>query len=241
VFYVADPDGNTRQRVEISGFRPRDLEDLARGGCDAGSCLYFADIGDNARRRDSVQIALIAESEIFPGEVPGLRVITASYPDGPHDAEAIAIHPSGDLWLATKSQLGRPATAAIFRLTAAQLTADEVQTFEHVGDIALASLGSGGSLRRMATSMDIAPDGDRFALLTYDLAIEFAIDLGTASPNFEELSENQTYRSKALAPLIQAESIVYAEDGRSLIYTTESIRGSASPLVHQVCRQSEDI
>jgi hypothetical protein len=140
VLFIANPDGSIIRRVQITGFNPRDLEDLALGPCAAGTCLYFADIGDNARRRTTVQIALVPEDEAFADTVPVLRTVVARYPDGPHDAEAIAIHPdSGDLWLATKSPLGTNEPVHIYRLTAAQLTGSGEQTFAQSGDIPVGS------------------------------------------------------------------------------------------------------
>ena len=95
---------------------------------------------------------------------------------------------------------------------------------------------AGNGLPNLATAMDISPDGERLALLTYSTAIELLFDVETALPILERLVEAETWQAIPTATLIQAESIAYGADGRSLTYTTESIRGSAAPLVRNVCQ-----
>lgn len=236
-FLVTDVQGGATQSVRIAGFTPQDIEDTALGPCGSSTCLYIADIGDNAVRRESVQIALIKEARTFGAEATPEKIITARYPDGPHDSEALAVHPSGDLFLATKSKVGQQQTPSqLFRLSAAQLAAGGEQTFEQVGTIPVAALSEpfGDSPRRVVTAMDIAPDGRRFVLLTYDVAIEFAVDLKKGLP--DAWAEGKAHHAFAIATLLQAEAIAYDRDGLSLIYSTESIRGSAAPLMKQICQ-----
>lgn len=233
-FFVTDATGAALQAVRVAGFTPLDLEDLAYGRCGDSSCLYLADTGDNAVRRAQVQIAVVREMERYPDEVTPLRVITARYPDGPQDVEAVALHPAGDLLVATKRRVGIGGTAQLFRLRAAQLEADGEQVFEALGAIPLPSLTHiGQALRRVVTAMDISPEGDRIMLLTYDVAIEVAFAPGVTLP--QEWTEGVTHQSIAIAPLIQAEAIAYEGDGRSILYSTESVRGSAAPLMRQSC------
>jgi hypothetical protein len=233
-FHATDLQGGALQTVGVTGFAPLDIEDLGLGPCGSSTCLYLADIGDNAVRRQSVQIAVIKEAGEFTAEVAPERVITARYPDGPHDAEAIAIHPAGDLLLATKVRSGQDGPALLFRLTAAQLAKGGEQTFTALGAIPVSTLTElGASRSRVVTAMDISPDGRRFVLLTYSMAIEFAVDLMRSLP--DTWVEGKTHRSLPIAALVQAEAIAYERDGRAILYSTESVRGSAAPLMHQSC------
>jgi hypothetical protein len=173
----------------------------------------------------------------YGATVDAARVVVARYPDGPHDAEAIAVDAGGDLWLVTKSPFGQPEPAQVFRLTAAALAADGVQTFEARGEIPIAALsGDRMTTRRVVTAMDIAPARHLFVLLTYDTAIEFGFDPGQGLPEPAAWQEGKTHRFVPITPLVQAEAIGYTDAGRSLIYTTESIRGSSAPLIRQSCR-----
>jgi hypothetical protein len=236
-FHITDVQGNALQTVRLTGFVSQDIEDIGLGACGSNTCLYIADIGDNAVRRESVQIAIVREARTFGAEANPQKVITARYPDGPHDAEAIAIHPSGDLFLATKVRIGQQAAPAqLFRLTAAQLAAGGEQNFEAVGTIPIAALTEslGQSPRRIVTSMDFAQDGRRLLLLTYDAAIEIALGEKPTLPS--DWTQGKTHLAFAIAALLQSEAIAYDRDGISIVYSTESIRGTAAPLMKQICQ-----
>lgn len=234
IFDVMLPDGTGGRRVRITGFRPLDLEDIALGPCGAESCVFLGDIGDNATRRETVQIALVAEREDYPADIAPLRIVRARYPDGPRDAEAMAVDGNGDLWIVTKSPFRQTAPAEIYRLGAAALAADGVQTLEPLGKIPTTDLGRGAGSRRIATGMDIAPDGRRFVIMTYDVAIEFAFAPGASVP--AAWREGENFRTITLAPLIQTESVAYAANGRAIVYTTESVQGTPAPIFRQTCR-----
>lgn len=237
LFHVTDMQGGATQSVKIAGFTPLDIEDIALGPCGSSTCMVIADIGDNAVRRETVQIALIKEARTYAAEATPDRIITARYPDGPHDAEALAVHPSGDLFVATKAGIGKQQNPSLlFRLRAAQIAAGGEQAFELVGQIPVIKLSEqlGDNPRRIVTAMDISPDGKRFVLLTYDAAIEFAVDLKNGLP--AEWVEGKTHHAFAIASLIQAEAIAYDRDGLSLLYSTESVRGSTAPLMKQICQ-----
>jgi hypothetical protein len=234
IFDVMHLDGTAGKRVRVTGFRPLDLEDIALGPCGNGQCVFLGDIGDNATRRDTVQIAIIAQRDDYPAEVAPLRIVRARYPDGPLDAEAMAVDANGDLWIVTKTAFRQAAPARVFRLSASALVADAVQTLEFRGEIPTTDLGAGASSRRVATGMDIAPDGRRFVLMTYDVAIELAFAPGDPLP--AEWIERKHFRTIALAPLIQTESIAYADGGRAIVYTTESVQGTPAPIFSQACR-----
>jgi hypothetical protein len=236
-FHMTDLQGGARQPVQVSGFMPQDMEDLALAPCGRNTCLYLADIGDNAAQRQSVQIALVREAASFGATVAAEKVITARYPDAAHDAEAIAVHPStGDLLLVTKVKFSQAAPAQLFRLSAAQMAAGGDQMLELVGMIPVAAMsaGLGESPRRVVTGMAFAPDGRRLALLTYDAVVEMAVPGNAVLP--EMWVDGSTHRAFAIAPLLQAEAIAYDGDGRSLIYSTESVRGTAAPLMKQTCQ-----
>lgn len=239
-FVVTDARGGGARKITVEGFAPADVEDLAVGPCAKRSCLFLADVGDNAMRRQSVRIAIIEEQERYGDKVKPQAVVTARYPDGPRNAEAIAMHPGGDLFVVTKngSGLGRSGPAAVYRLTAAQLTAGGEQVFEARGEIPVPDMaGNGLTPRRVVTAMDISPDGRRTMLLTYDFMVELAVDLARPLPAPDAWEQGRTYRATQLATLLQAESIAYDRDGRSVLYTTESIRGSAAPLVRHACAE----
>lgn len=232
--YVTDAAGGDARRIVIAGLDPRDAEDMSAGPCGAETCLFLGDIGDNATRRRSVRIAVIPEpNDEIPGRLTPLKIIEATYPDGAHNAEAMAVHPNGDLFVLAKTR--NPRGPGLYRLTAAQIAAGGEQSFEFVTRIAAGLLPeSRGDQTHEATAMDIAPDGARFMVLTYLGAVEFAADLsGPIDP--ETWREGEDWRRIRTALLPQSEAIAYAPDGRSILYTTESVRRFGAPLMRQTC------
>jgi len=74
-FYFTDMTGGPTARVAVSGMVPRDVEDVALGACPgaAQTCLWLGDIGDNARKRDTVTFVALTERADYPAEVAPLR------------------------------------------------------------------------------------------------------------------------------------------------------------------------
>lgn len=239
-FLVTGRDGGNPRRIGIEGFDAVDVEDLSVGPCGRQTCLIIADVGDNGARRSSVQIALIEERREFPASVKPRSIVTARFPDGPHNSEAVAVHPSGDLYLVTKagSGIGRSGPAKVYRLAAAQLAAGGVQMFELRGEIPVPELiGRGIAARQVVTAMDIAPDGGRMLLLTYDFLLELDYDPAHPLPSAAAWREGSTHRVASIATLIQAEAIAYDQDGRSVLYSSESVLGSTAPVMRQRCEE----
>jgi hypothetical protein len=100
--------GAGRGEYVAAGVTAVDWEDMARGPCadPSKSCLYFADIGDNAKARNDLAIVRVEEPATLAAgtvDVP-VEVLSIAYPDGPHDAEALLVDPvSGDLTIVTKA------------------------------------------------------------------------------------------------------------------------------------------
>ncbi|WP_107076278.1 hypothetical protein [Micromonospora sp. MH33] len=81
--------------------RPRDTEDLAMG---VDGTIWAADIGDNNRSRQAIAVWTLA-----PGaDRPVLHRMT--YPDGPHDAEALLLTGDGRPLIVTNRAATPPST-----------------------------------------------------------------------------------------------------------------------------------
>lgn len=114
VYAVSPRTGETVGELTYSSEEVTDVEALAPGA----AALWVGDIGDNGRRRLFV--------EVFRVEVPGDVGAGASaprdaftapfrlaYPDGPHDAETLLVHPrTGRLYVVTKGLFGGTVYAA---------------------------------------------------------------------------------------------------------------------------------
>jgi hypothetical protein len=230
-FYTTDMSGGKMKPVRIAGFDSSrsDFEDASVGACFSGkSCFFIADIGDNRKKRDFVDIIVIEELEHYNHPVAPLRVVRLVYPDHAHNAEGLAIHPNGDIYIFTKEEnvdSTEAFPAKLFRVTKDKWeNAGEAEIMpDYLGQLDVPKLnGSDSALGSVITSFDIAPDGKRFLILTYENAYEFDIDLSKSGLKPSAgLVAGKDYRVIQLTPLPQQESISYVDGGRGFIYDTE--------------------
>ena len=97
-FFAVDRQGRTVATYSLRGADAVDWEDMARDG----DRLYLADIGDNARSRDHVDVY---ETAVPDGSGPTTLPATRHrlrYPDGAHDAEALLVR-DGRIFVVVKS------------------------------------------------------------------------------------------------------------------------------------------
>lgn len=76
---------------------PFDVEDLARS---ADGTLWLADVGDNEQRRSTVAVIALPPAR-------AARLYRLSYPDDPHDSEALLLDADGSPVIVTKVLSGR--------------------------------------------------------------------------------------------------------------------------------------
>ncbi|MFC3505262.1 hypothetical protein ACFOOK_30470 [Micromonospora krabiensis] len=186
--------------------RPRDTEDLA---VTADGTVWVADVGDNDRSRTTVAVW-----KLPPGAArPVLHRLT--YPDGPHDAEALLVTGDGRPVVVTKF------SGALYAPTTAPRPGATVP-LARVGQVRLPATTTSnpfGILGRGAiTGAATAPDGSRVVLRTYADAFEFDV---TGGDVIAALTTG-TPRTTALPDEPQGESITYDRDGRSLLTVSET-------------------
>ena len=112
VLFAVDAMGHARGRVRVPS-RTRDWEDLSAGPCppadgaqgESGDCLYIADIGDNDAARRNVQVLRVPEPDLDTARTARPDVFTLTYPDGPHNAEALFVV-EGTFFIVTKDRRG---------------------------------------------------------------------------------------------------------------------------------------
>jgi hypothetical protein len=214
----------------VTGAEAWDWEDMAAGpGPRPGEpYLYLGDIGDNLDQRTEIIVYRIPEPAVAAG---GAAVATRAapaasapaealklrFPDGPHNAEALAVHPTtGDLYVISKDAQA----ARVYKAAAPLEASSKATTMTQVGTI---RLGSGTRGLEQVTGADISPDGRRAALSTYAQGYELEAPAGGP---FDDIW-SQPPAPVALGLRLQGESIAYRLDGKALLTTSEI---SPSPL-----------
>ena len=216
-FYAVDRSGATVGTYTVDGARADDWEDMARGLTAAGEpALFFADIGDNFRRRPAVAVYEVREP-VARGEVtvPVAARHELRYDDGSHDAETLLVDPATRaLLVVTKDQEG---VSGVYRAAPGE------GTLHRVAEIRFDRLvRRAGAYAKAATSGDVAPDGRVVVVRTPFEAFEWDVGSSGLVTAF-----NGTPRRMALPAVTQGEAVAYTRDGRSLLTTSE---GTGAPV-----------
>lgn len=169
--YAVDFSGHIRATLVLVGATNTDWEDLALMPCAAGECFYIADTGDNTLSRRDYGIYVIAEPLLDAYddgaqiESTDWREFPIRYEDGPHNVEALAVHPNGTFYLFTK-EVTKTVVFSASRL-------DTLGTVFHaIGELATGAYVDGfpdEAQPSLVTAADIHRNGDRLLLRTYGL------------------------------------------------------------------------
>jgi hypothetical protein len=223
--YAFDRAGGKRGTWHVAGAKAFDWEDIAAGpGNQPGRAyLYVGDIGDNDKDRDGIVVYRVAEpavteaeadtNRLEPAETEAAEAIHLRYPDGAHDAESLAVHPTtGDLYVITKTK-GASAAAAVYKL-AAPFSLTGVNTL-----VKVSAIRTPGLLPGMITGADISPDGRKIVLCDYFNAYELSLP-EAAGGKFDDIWK-QPVAIVRLGQRPQGEAICYRLDGRAILATSE--------------------
>ena len=227
--YSFDSSGNSLGIFNVNGAQNRDWEDIAIGlGPQSGRpYLYIGDIGDNDSVRQELVIYRLPEPALTaatrkltkksPGTTEPAEAIRLRYPDGPHDAEALLVHPvTGHIYIVIKLVISDPSVYE----AAPPFTPGKTVTMTRIGTVHVPSLFGG-----VITGGSVSPDGRRVALCDYFQGYELV--LPSSSNDFNDIWK-QKMTGFDLGKRKQGESITYRLDGDALLATSE---GKQSPLI----------
>jgi hypothetical protein len=190
--FALDTSGTLAGQVRLAGAAVEDWEAVAVAPCAGGSCIYVGDIGDNNAARKDITIYRLPEPASASATARA-ETFKATYPDGPHDAEALLAMPDGRLYIVTKGSGG---PIAIYRFPS-ELQSGAVMKLERVGkpkDTAKA-----GARDEWITDASASRDGARIVLRTHHALYLYSaaqllagnwqeeqrIDIGRAEPQGE--------------------------------------------------------
>jgi len=227
VIYGIEPNGVRRGDLRLAGIRNVDWEDIASFELDGKAWILVADTGDNRGVRHDCALYVVAEpdpAQLVPFEelsVPVAWKIPVSYPDGPHDCEAVTVDAkAGLVYLISK----RTHPPVLYTLPLRPVAGTSVATpIAPLRDFpkptpmqTLLPLPS-GKYRDEPTGMDFAPDGSAAVVVTYGDVCLFPRNPG------ETWAAALTRKPQLLPPhgLTQAEAVAFAQDSRTIYVTSE--------------------
>jgi hypothetical protein len=228
--YALGPDGRLAATFDVPGAEAIDWEDADLGRCpdDGGRwCLFLADTGDNARRREVLTVYVVPEPDPTDssGRTEPARALRYTYGDAFHDSEALAVGPAGDLVVVTK---GRTPDIRLFHLgpdaVRAALDAGEVVRLTSARVLPIVP---DWDLGRVVTGAAFAPDGSVLAVRTYSEVYFFAWPLDDGALEADSFC--------FLGELDEIGEAVALEGGDSLLVTSESLAGRPGVLTRLRC------
>ena len=223
-----DGRGRALGRVKIDDAKLSDWEDVASFTLDGQPYLLVADIGDNDADRKDVRLYVVEEPEPDDKEVDVAWEFDFTYPDRPHDAEAVAVDVENERVLVlTKRQI----PAMLYELPL-RPDNDKRQVAMPLGAPVLPQprrqdVEFAPKTRNywwQPTAMDLSDDGRAAVILTYRGVFYYPRRPG----------ENwiDALRRKPLALSMgdygEAESVAFNADGSAIIITLE---GRGAPVV----------
>jgi len=225
VLHALGTDGSERGSVRLENAVNVDWEGLASFAAGDKSWMLIADIGDNTSTRDHVSLYVVEEPALpFGGPIPA-RKITFAYPEGPRDAEAVAVDVERQQVLVL-SKRTIPAELYAVPLHAME---GEMTMAVRLGEVASIPQPTREDLDRallhqdwhwQPTGMDISADGMSLVILTYRAIYLFRRESGQSW-----IAALQSMPvSRTLGDIREAESVSFDNSGLAVFVTVEQRR-----------------
>lgn len=205
--FAFDKRGQTIATIDLQGVTAIDCEDMAISKAGGRSKLYLGDIGDNSQRRSNILVYRFDEPTTLARELHAKpEILEFEYPDGPHNAESLLVHPTtGAITIVAKTDKG---PSGIYTTgpnpPPGKIKLTRVGQIEISFPIKEAKLITGGSW---------SSDGKYVALRTYVTAYEYPA------------KSDKWWTAKAKTIPVpfqkQGESIAYLRDGSKVLTSSE--------------------
>lgn len=165
VLYAVDRTGAPRGAVRVTGVANRDWEELASFEHAGTPYLLVGEVGDNKAVHPGVSLVVVEEPRLDAAEVAPAWTVSFTWPDGPRDAEALAVE--GDSVLIISKRTRPP------ELFTVPLRPDGPVVAQRLGPVAglpASEEQREHQARAWPTAMDLLPGGRGLVLLTYTSA-----------------------------------------------------------------------
>jgi hypothetical protein len=232
ILHATGPGGEFVGQLRIDEVDNRDWEDLAAMTLSGTPYLIVADVGDNDADHPTSLLYVIEEAPIELEDDRKIRepadwVVEFRYPDGPRDAEGIAVDATEGLaYILSKRDLPpRIYSVPITGKTDSPVTASFVGSLTSLPDPSRNEIDIAGITKDwfwQPTAMDFSRDRRYAVVLTYAAIYLFQRRDGQTwldAMNAEPLG-------LSIERIRDAEAIAFSADGKALYLTVEQKRGA---------------
>ena len=172
--YALGLDGTLLGEIPLAGVRNRDWEDIATADCAQGSCIYLADVGDNAEVREEIVLYRVPDPAVYDGTPLNAEAFPMVLPDGPRDMEAVFVLPGEEVFFVSK---GRSDPVTLYRYPP-PLRPDRTVELVAVQTFSDARL----PIPKQVTGADASWDGKLVAIRSYEALSLFRVENGQLDP-----------------------------------------------------------
>jgi hypothetical protein len=231
-FFALTEQAHVNAEFHLSGATATDWEDISVGPCPTGSCVYIGDTGDNKVDRTQYVIHRVAEPATLPTDGSVVTITSYEsfpfvYPDGPHNAETLLVHPlTGQVFIVVK-ETGIFATVYEMPLP--------LQPGQQV-TLSLFSALMVSPIEGVVTDGAFHPCGDRLLIRTTATTGLFEMTRAPGGSLASLFMATPVRVPVAIEP--QGEAVTYALDGRSYFTASETVSGLPVPSLSQVTCQA---
>lgn len=224
-------DGSDGGEVPVPDAKAVDWEDIAAFRWKGQPALLVGDIGDNKARRKKITLYAVRDPGAQGRVAALLWQLDVRYPDGPRDAEGLAVDPlSGDILILAKRmrppELYRVAMPSRAPAPGTVITAERLGPVLHLPAPTAADLADDpqyGFLRDWPTALDISPDGLSAVVTTYKDAYRYRREAGEPW----DMAFARKPQTITLPQWKQTEAGGFSDDGLSFCAGSEQRAGFA--------------
>jgi hypothetical protein len=223
---LIDGRGRVLREFLVSGTENVDWEDLASFAWKGQNWLLVADTGDNSGDRKQVSLWLLPEPDPNgkASQTSTARELRFTYPDAPHDVEAMTVDPeAGLIYLVSK----RTVPPILFQLPLDGFDAEEPLVAERVATLDLIPQPTAGEIERdgslsrfrsQTTAMELDCTGLNFLVLTYDAIYRYS---RTKDQSWAQALPEQEPARSSISLLPQAEAMALDQGCQHLFVGSE--------------------
>ncbi len=233
--------GKDIKKINISDAEFRDTEALAIAPCGEDSCLIVGDVGNNKLKTRDSELYLFKEKDLKGDKAKPFRKVKFTFPDGPHDVEAMTVLPEGDLIFITKeTSLMGGTEPYVFMLPKAEwLEGAGPFVAREIGKLPIGKLlPDKGFLGTAVTDAAVSTAREVLGVLTYAAIVEIPLE---NIKNFKQAQLWERDKDYALVPiktLNQMETLTYLPKADRLVWSSE-FHPPATPIYHITCERTD--